>query len=65
MFSSISSVVDTTLYLSDTAVHLFLQTNLSCDQMDQYLIGKLPESVKLLAEKECDMEANRYGRSFA
>lgn len=32
------------LYLSDTAVHLFLQSNLSCKQIDQYLQGKLSES---------------------
>ena len=58
-------VVDTTLYLSDTSVHLFLQTKLSCDQIDQYLKGKLPDSVKELAERECDLEADRYGMLYS
>lgn len=49
-------VVDTTLYLSDTTLHLFLQTSLSTDQIDKYLKGKLSESVKEHAEKECSVK---------
>lgn len=51
-------IVDTTLYLSDTSVHLFLQTQLSCDQIDQYLSGKLSESEKEKAERQCNVESD-------
>lgn len=57
------NVIATTLYLSDTALHLFLQTNLSCDQIDQYLAGKLSESVKELAERECSVETESISES--
>lgn len=56
-------IVDTTLYLSDTTVHLFLQSQLSCDQIDQYLSGKLSELEREQAERQCSVESD--GNSFS
>lgn len=37
------SVTAVTLYLSDTTLHLFLQSSLSCKQIEQYMAGRLSE----------------------
>ncbi|KAH3700260.1 sorting nexin-11-like isoform X2 [Dreissena polymorpha] len=39
----LSSIVNISLYLSDSALHLFLQTTLTCNQIDLYLKGSLAE----------------------
>lgn len=50
------SVVSTSLYLSDTALHMFLQTSLSCKQIEQYLKGNLPEADVQSAYKDADLQ---------
>lgn len=48
------SIVCISLYLSDTALHLFLQSTLTCKEIDQYLDGKLSESQLIQAYKNAE-----------
>ena len=52
--------MDINLYLSDTTLHLFLQTNLTCDQMEKYMNGNLSELDVQQGYKEAELHLDKY-----
>lgn len=48
-------IVSINLYLSDTALHLFLQSSLSIQQIEQYFKGSLPECDLQQAYKDAEV----------
>ncbi|KAL4228685.1 phosphatidylinositol phosphate binding [Mactra antiquata] len=58
------SVVSTSLYLSDTTLHMFLQTSLSCKQIEQYLNGNLSESDVQIAYKNAEVHSGYIHREL-
>ena len=58
-FVIVHSVVNISLFLSDTALHLFLQTRLSVKQIEAYIRGELLEDVVRRAYAEAAVREPR------
>ncbi|XP_060588820.1 uncharacterized protein LOC132744213 isoform X3 [Ruditapes philippinarum] len=53
-------IVGVDLYLSDTTLHLFLQTSLTCEQIDKYMNGNLSELEVQQGYKEAELHLDTY-----
>ncbi|XP_045209926.2 uncharacterized protein LOC123561538 isoform X2 [Mercenaria mercenaria] len=58
-------VVAVSLYLSDTTLHLFLQTSLTCQQIEAYINGKLSDSEVKRGYKEAELHLDENISSTA
>lgn len=54
----LQSIVSVDLFLSDTSLHLFLQSSLTCPMIEQYLKGQLSENIVRMAYRDCEFQTD-------